>query len=180
MPFEDQSFDTVVSFQVIEHVFALDTYLSEIRRVLKPGGVVVIATPDRETRLFSFQKPWNRYHLTEFSHEQLGDLMYRFFDGVEVLGMSGDSAVVGLELRRTNRMKWVLLPVTLPFVPEAMRRAGLAAAKRAMESMRGEGKEEAKAFDFDESAIEIGAHSEGCTNLIAVGKKRTASVPETG
>ncbi|HEX7052600.1 MAG TPA: class I SAM-dependent methyltransferase [Burkholderiales bacterium] len=40
----DASFDLVASFQVLEHVWDLATYLGEARRVLKPGGHLLLST----------------------------------------------------------------------------------------------------------------------------------------
>jgi SAM-dependent methyltransferase len=40
----DESFDNLVSFQVLEHVRDLEIYFSEIRRVLRPGGQLVLST----------------------------------------------------------------------------------------------------------------------------------------
>jgi 2-polyprenyl-3-methyl-5-hydroxy-6-metoxy-1,4-benzoquinol methylase len=40
----DQSFDVVVSFQVLEHVRDLDTYFAEVRRVLRPEGRLLLST----------------------------------------------------------------------------------------------------------------------------------------
>jgi SAM-dependent methyltransferase len=45
LPFPDRHFDAVVSFEVFEHVFNLDEVLEEIRRVLKPGGQLLITIP---------------------------------------------------------------------------------------------------------------------------------------
>lgn len=45
LPFGDESFDTVVSFQVLEHVPQPARMLSEIRRVLRPGGALVLTAP---------------------------------------------------------------------------------------------------------------------------------------
>jgi SAM-dependent methyltransferase len=47
LPFKDAQFDVVVSNHVVEHTPSQDTHLSEIYRVLKPGGVVYLATPNK-------------------------------------------------------------------------------------------------------------------------------------
>lgn len=47
IPFDDESFDYVLSNQVMEHVTDLDKVLSEIHRVLKPGGKVLSLFPDK-------------------------------------------------------------------------------------------------------------------------------------
>jgi len=44
-PFPDSSFDSVVLFQVFEHVFTPDAFLQEINRVLRPGGVLLMSVP---------------------------------------------------------------------------------------------------------------------------------------
>ena len=45
LPFPDNSFDSVVSFEVFEHIFNIDEILSEIHRVLKPDGKLLITIP---------------------------------------------------------------------------------------------------------------------------------------
>jgi SAM-dependent methyltransferase len=47
IPFDDDSFDVVISNQVMEHVENLDLVLSEIRRVARPGAVVLSLFPDK-------------------------------------------------------------------------------------------------------------------------------------
>ncbi len=46
LPFKDEVFDLVVSFEVIEHVFDTGSFIEEIKRVLKPGGTLFISTPN--------------------------------------------------------------------------------------------------------------------------------------
>lgn len=45
LPFDDNSFDSVVCFEVLEHVFNPDVFLSEINRVLKIGGNALFTVP---------------------------------------------------------------------------------------------------------------------------------------
>jgi SAM-dependent methyltransferase len=47
IPFEDASFDFVINNQVLEHVEDIEVVLAEIRRVLRPGGVVLSLFPDK-------------------------------------------------------------------------------------------------------------------------------------
>jgi SAM-dependent methyltransferase len=44
LPFDDDAYDVVVSNQVIEHLVDTGTFLSEIRRILRPGGLAVVST----------------------------------------------------------------------------------------------------------------------------------------
>ncbi len=44
-PFQDNSFDCIVCFQVMEHVSDIDLFINEIRRVLKPGGYMLATAP---------------------------------------------------------------------------------------------------------------------------------------
>lgn len=44
-PFDSASFDSVLCNQVLEHVFNPDEFLEEIRRVLKPGGLLLMTIP---------------------------------------------------------------------------------------------------------------------------------------
>lgn len=65
-PFASTSLDIVFSKSVIEHVSNTDNFLSEIFRVLKPGGLAILLTPDWKTQAHIFWddythvKPWTR------------------------------------------------------------------------------------------------------------------------
>jgi 2-polyprenyl-3-methyl-5-hydroxy-6-metoxy-1,4-benzoquinol methylase len=56
MPFEDNSFDIVVSSEVIEHTPDPLSAIVEIFRVLKPGGTVILSTPNRLWFFFSLDR----------------------------------------------------------------------------------------------------------------------------
>lgn len=46
LPFADESFETVICSQVIEHIPDTESAVSELLRVLKPGGRLILGTPD--------------------------------------------------------------------------------------------------------------------------------------
>lgn len=95
-PFEDNSFDTIVTFQVIEHVKDDEGFIKEIHRVLKPGGQALITTPN--IRMTLSRNPW---HEREYTGDELTALCKRYFDNVEMKGIAGDEKV--LEYHERNR-----------------------------------------------------------------------------
>jgi len=124
-PFADNSFDIVVTFQVIEHIQDDVGFLKEIHRVLRPGGFAIITTPNRPMSLS--RNPW---HIREYTGRELGDLTRKTFQRVEVKGISGNSKV--MEYYERNRRsvqritKWDILdlqhrlPASLLRIPYEM------------------------------------------------------------
>ncbi len=45
-PDSANTFDTIVAGEIIEHIFDTDSFLSEIKRVLKPNGSLILSTPN--------------------------------------------------------------------------------------------------------------------------------------
>ena len=43
-PYKNNSFDYVIANQIIEHLYFTDHFISEIRRILKPGGLIILST----------------------------------------------------------------------------------------------------------------------------------------
>lgn len=85
----DNTFDTIVSFQVIEHVKADGDFLSEIYRVLKPGGKAILTTPNIKKTLT--RNPW---HVREYTAIELTELAKKYFDKVEMKGVGGNEKVM--------------------------------------------------------------------------------------
>ncbi|MCB0503959.1 MAG: methyltransferase domain-containing protein, partial [Cyclobacteriaceae bacterium] len=79
----------VVSFQVIEHIKDDTTFLKEIHRVLKPGGIALISTPNIKMTLS--RNPW---HIREYTADQLTELARSEFSDVEMKGIAGDEKVM--------------------------------------------------------------------------------------
>ncbi len=88
LPFADGSFDCVVSFQVIEHIERDALFVAEARRVLRPGGMLILSTPNAPMSLT--RNPW---HVREYTACQLRELLGIFAE-VEMLGVSGNGKVM--------------------------------------------------------------------------------------
>lgn len=88
-PFEDNSFDSIVTFQVIEHVGDDSGFIQEIHRVLKPGGKALITTPNIKMTLS--RNPW---HEREYTGDELTELCKKYFNQVEMKGVAGDDKVL--------------------------------------------------------------------------------------
>ena len=84
--FEDNTFDTIISFQVIEHIKDYNLFLKEIKRVLKPSGKAYITTPNKLKTVAP--NPW---HYREFSFDELDALLKPLFKTYEILGIQGNS-----------------------------------------------------------------------------------------
>jgi SAM-dependent methyltransferase len=74
LPWEDEFFDAVVSNQVIEHLRDTDTFVTEIRRVLKPGGVAVVSTENLASwhNVFAAALGWQPFSLTNVTSTRSG------------------------------------------------------------------------------------------------------------
>jgi SAM-dependent methyltransferase len=88
-PFADATFDVVLCFQVIEHIADDHRLLKEIHRVLKPGGILLMTTPNRSLSLS--RNPW---HVREYTATELSVLCHRFFPQVQMKGITGNKKVM--------------------------------------------------------------------------------------
>lgn len=93
-----ESFDLVVSVEVLEHVEDDNTFVSEISRVLKPGGRFIMTTPNGD---FVVNK--NPDHKRHYTRLQLGNLLNEYFSHVEV-----EYAIAGGRYRRIGLKPWSL------------------------------------------------------------------------
>ena len=87
LPFKDESFDCLISSQLIEHIPYAAELFSEMNRVLRPGGILVIGTPDYATigwrliePLYGFLIPggYRDEHITHYTRQSLRDILSEY------------------------------------------------------------------------------------------------------
>jgi 2-polyprenyl-3-methyl-5-hydroxy-6-metoxy-1,4-benzoquinol methylase len=116
-PFADASFDAVWAGETIEHVADTAGWLSEVRRVLRPGGQLLLSTPDhgplrrlwlaRSARAFEAHFDPFTDHFHHYTRAGLGRLLREFgFQEVAVRGLGGVPGARRLLLARAVRLRW--------------------------------------------------------------------------
>ncbi len=95
LPFAEASFDLVLAFEVIEHLTNWAGMLREARRVLKPGGVLLVSTPNKsyyaESRGTSGPNP---FHTHEFDYEEFREALTVVFPHVHLWTQNRTEALV--------------------------------------------------------------------------------------
>ena len=81
LPFPDDSFDLVVSWETIEHVEEGERAIAEFRRVLRDDGVLLISSPNPDV-----YPPGNEHHVREYRPDELRSLVSAHFPRTRLWG----------------------------------------------------------------------------------------------
>jgi ubiquinone/menaquinone biosynthesis C-methylase UbiE len=87
LPVSSESCDAVASFETLEHIKDQNNMLSEFKRILKPGGQLVISSPDREI-ITDKAHTENKFHIHELSKKELVGLLRSHFTLEELYGQT--------------------------------------------------------------------------------------------
>jgi O-antigen biosynthesis protein len=79
LPFDTASFDVVACFEVIEHLDRQPDAIAELKRLLRPGGVLLISSPNRDV-----YTPGNPHHVREYRPEELRSELEARFENVKL------------------------------------------------------------------------------------------------
>lgn len=77
LPFEDHTFDVVCSFETIEHLDHPELFLQEIRRVLKPGGNIILSCPN-DPYYYKQGTPGNPFHKRQYTYFDFKQLAEKY------------------------------------------------------------------------------------------------------
>ncbi|HZN78860.1 MAG TPA: class I SAM-dependent methyltransferase [Mycobacterium sp.] len=100
LPLPDAAVDVVVNFQVIEHLWDQGQFVAECFRVLRPGGALLISTPNRITFSPGRDTPINPFHTRELNAAELTELLTTAGFAVEaMLGVFHGSRLAELDER---------------------------------------------------------------------------------
>ncbi|QOC23058.1 class I SAM-dependent methyltransferase [Wenzhouxiangella sp. AB-CW3] len=107
LPYDTDSFDAVVSFETLEHLAEQDRLLAEFRRVLRPGGFLLISSPDRKT--YSDETGYdNPYHVRELYRDEFEQLLGRHFPAWRLWGQKLMFVSALWQLSGGDRAQWLL------------------------------------------------------------------------
>lgn len=118
LPFPDKTFQIVFALEVIEHIYDTDYFLAEIRRVLKPSGILILSTPNlaslknRIRLLFNYYPQYLEYSTTGAGHIHL----YTSKILTSQLGLHN------YRIKELTAANWPAPFVTHPRAPEIYRR----------------------------------------------------------
>ena len=117
MPFENESFDVVLSTEVLEHVPDPYIYMAEVRRVLKPGGVFFFTVP---FMMSLHEVPHDYYRYTPFALELI--FKKAGFEFIKIKPMGGYNAALGqmiglwVNMYLWGMKKKIMRPIVKPII----------------------------------------------------------------
>jgi SAM-dependent methyltransferase len=100
LPLADGTVDVVVNFQVIEHLWDQGQFVGECLRVLRPGGLLLMSTPNRITFSPGRDTPINPFHTRELNAGELTELLTTAgFSVASMLGVFHGARLAELDAR---------------------------------------------------------------------------------
>lgn len=106
---DKNSIDVVVSFELIEHIKNQNTFLNQVKRVLKPGGLFIVSTPNK----YNYPEG-NHFHVNELYPEEFEQELQKHFKNTSLLLQDFDFAQIIKQLKPTA------IKIEEEFVPTGM------------------------------------------------------------
>ena len=94
-PWEHGSFDVIVACEIVEHLFVLDTFLDNVKRTLKKGGLFLGSVPNSFRMRNRWKFLWGQEyetdptHVRQFSYDKLQNTLTARFSQVDIIPLEG-------------------------------------------------------------------------------------------
>lgn len=104
LPLAGERFDLICCFQVFEHLPQPERFLAEARRLLTPGGMLVLTTPNGLLR----KDGLNPHHVDEYSPDELRRRLGSVFERVDLSGLFGSERVASYRSSNDQALRSIL------------------------------------------------------------------------
>ncbi len=94
LPFSDNNFDLVTSFEVVEHLKDYKGHLLEIKRILKDDGLLIISTPNVSVQIHTRKNMERNFHVHEFCFHDFKKFIQEYFPNVEFYSQRYNHSIV--------------------------------------------------------------------------------------
>ena len=94
-PFPEKTFDAIVACEIVEHLYVLENFFSQVASSLKPGGLFIGSVPNafrmRNRLKFLFGKEFETdpTHVRQFSCDKLKNSLSKYFSDIEIIPLQG-------------------------------------------------------------------------------------------
>jgi len=122
LPYEDNSFDIVMSFDVLEHLPNVDRHLNEVRCVLKAGGYYLFQTPNKLSNvIFETLKnrsmSWKKYHPSLHFYGQLRHRLNRNGFSSRYIKMNTMNEFAIKKIKKIGLPSWLFGWINFRYMP---------------------------------------------------------------
>lgn len=127
IPLADQSTDMVVSFETLEHIEDHALFMQEIKRILVPGGLLILSTPDKKN--YSDKTGYrNPFHEKELYAPEFSQLLLSVFKNAVIVNQQtfNGSLISGVDTQGFHMYKGDYRAIHQMDEPDTLYRIGLA------------------------------------------------------
>lgn len=119
IPLNDSAVDVVVSFETLEHIKDYISFILEVKRCLRPGGLFIVSTPNADRGVHWPGPPSNRFHVKEFTKNEIISLLTSH--GFVINNVFGQTVISGGDQRTITIKNTILrylnfLPLAYPII----------------------------------------------------------------
>jgi SAM-dependent methyltransferase len=167
LPFEDATFDAITSFETLEHLHERSAFLVELHRVLRPGGILLLSTPNANYSQPVNDVPANPFHIHEYEPAELKSELEAQFSVERFLGQELDASIrVSPFFEGQKRMPKDVATRAWLLAWKAFNKIPVAARERLSKSIWGKPFYPTEMdYNFDDGSVE------SATTLVAVCRK---------